>query len=257
VKRPTVEILFVAWNRLDFTTASWAWMVAHTNWQLVSKVVIYDDGSEDGTQEFLRDREGIEFTVGKRKHVVPVELRVSDLRSPPAIMNHYLATSEVDLFAKIDNDIALPPKWLDTMVNVIWDRPDLDLLGMEAGMVALQGRDGLDLVYDIEPCTHIGGVGVMRVGAFRSRPAIPFRGRFGFGEWQQRYEVSRAWIVPDINCPQLDRLPFEPWLSLTETYIENGWSREWPKYDAQWMRPYWEWLDEHPLGEEQEHGQAV
>lgn len=245
MRRPMIEILFCAWNRLDFTTATWAWMEAHTNWQLVSKVVVYDDGSEDGTQEFLRDRDDIEYLVGRKKNIVPVELRVSDLRSPPAIMNHYIATSQVDLFAKIDNDIALPPQWLDHMVNVLWAVPEIDLLGMEAGMVALQGRDGLNLDYGIESCPHIGGVGLMRVEAFRKRPAIPFRGRFGFTEWQQRYEVPRAWIVPDINCPQLDRLPFEPWLSLTEDYIEKGWSRDWPKYDAQWMAPYWEWMDDN------------
>lgn len=233
-----IDILYCAWNRLDFTTATWAWMLAHTNWRTVNSVVIYDDGSEDGTLEFLREAVA-DFPYAK------AELRISDLRSPPAIMNHYVATSEADVFAKIDNDIALPGGWLEKMTLVLKKHPEIDLLGMEAGMVALQGRDGhVYKEYGVEPCTNIGGVGLMRVQAFKSRPPIPFRGRFGFTEWQERYDVPRAWIVPDIHCPQLDRLPFEPWASITEGYIEKGWSRPWGKYDEKWMAPYWSWMEE-------------
>ena len=90
------------------------------------KLVVYDDGSEDGTLEFLR--EAVDDAP------VTAELRLSDLRSPPAIMNHYLATTEAGMFAKIDNDIALPGGWLNTMRNVLKNHPAVEVLGMEAGM---------------------------------------------------------------------------------------------------------------------------
>lgn len=230
-----VEILYTAWNRLEFTTATWAWMCAQTNWDLADSIVVYDDGSEDGTQEFLK--EAVE------KAPVPTELRIGDFRSPPAIMNHYIATAyRGRIFAKIDNDIALPGGWLDKMLSVMNANPDLELLGMEAGMVAMQGRDGKTWEeYTYEPATNIGGVGLMRAEAFKSRPPIPFRGRYGFTEWMQRYELNRAWIKPDVNCPQLDRIPREPWVSLSEEYIEKGWSRPWGKYEEKWMLPYYEW----------------
>ena len=236
-----VDILYLAFNRLEFTTATWAWLMAHTPWEHVNRLIVYDDGSEDGALEFLREQ----VTLLDGSTGFPqAELRLGDFRSPPAVMNHYLQTSEADLFAKIDNDIAVPGGWLDALLSVMLKHPKLDLLGMEAGMVEMAGRDGKewDGRYRYEPCTNIGGVGLMRVSAFRSRPAIPFRGRFGFTEWMQRYDVSRGWIVPDIHCPQLDRIPLEPWVSLTETYIENGWSRPWGKYDPVWMEPYWEWM---------------
>lgn len=224
------------------TSATWSWMVAHTNWDLVSKLVVYDDGSEDGTLEFLRERTA-KGKIRYHHRDIPIELRVSDLRSPPAIMNHYLATSEADAFMKVDNDIALPAGYLDKMASVLAAHPEIDLLGMEAGMVAMQGRDGKVFDgYDIEPCSHIGGVGLMRVSGFKSRPEIPSRGRYGFTDFQTRYDVPRAWIIPDIDCPQLDRLPFEPWVSLTEDYIEKGWNRVWTKYDEVAMAPYWAWL---------------
>jgi glycosyltransferase involved in cell wall biosynthesis len=230
-----VEILYLAFNRLQFTTATWSWLVAQTNWDLAQKIVVYDDGSEDGTQEFLKD--------AVEKAPVPAELRIGDFRSPPAIMNHYISTSTADAFAKIDNDIAVPGGWLDKLVSVLDGNPELELLGMEAGMVAMQGRDGNTWEhYTYEPATHIGGVGLMRMSAFRSRPTIPFRGRFGFTEWQDRYDVNTAWIKPDIDCPSLDRVPEEPWASLTEEYVERGWSRPWGKYDPTWCKPYYEWL---------------
>jgi hypothetical protein len=237
-----IDILLLSWNRLEFLTHVWSWLHAHTNWDLVENLIIYDDGSEDGSLEFLRDQPK---KIRYHHRTIPIELRIGDFRSPPNVMNHYVRTSEADAFAKIDNDIALCGGWLDKMADVLDRHPEIDLLGMEAGMVAMQGRDGVFYdTYEAEPCTHIGGVGLMRVEAFRSRPEVPYRGRFGFQEWQERYEVPRAWITPDLNVPQLDRVPLEPWVSLTEEYIEKGWTRPWPKYHEKWMEPYFAWLAE-------------
>ncbi len=234
-----VDILYCAWNRLQFTTATWAWMLPHTNWDYVNRVVVYDDGSEDGTLEFLKEQEG---EIRHHGRSIPVEVRQSNFGSPPAIMNHYLATTEAEAFVKIDNDIALCGGWLEKLRDVFVKHPEVELLGMEAGMVTMQGRDGVTAEYGFEPSTNIGGVGMMRVQAFRDHPVIPTRGRFGFTEWQVRYGLRRGWITPDLEVPQLDRLPFEPWLSLSEEYIENGWSRPWGKYHEKWMEPYWSWI---------------
>lgn len=215
--------------------------MAHTAWDNVSKVVVYDDGSEDGTYEFLRDH-AQPFRRNHRK--IEVELRQSNLKSPAAIMNHYIATSQADAFAKIDNDIALCGGWLEKMLQV-FTTSGVELLGMEAGMVAMQGRDGVVYEqYGAEPCSHIGGVGMMSVEAFKIRPPVPSRigFRIGFTEWQDRHDPKRAWIVPDLDVPQLDRLPFEPWISLTEEYVDKGWNRQWQKYSEEWMEPYFSWV---------------
>lgn len=237
-----IDILYCAWNRLRFTSATWSWMMAHTNWAMVDKLVVYDDGSQDGTQEFLREH-AVPFRHLRRE--IPVDFRVSNLQAPAAIMNHYIATSQADVFVKVDNDIALPGGWLEKLAGVAERHPEVELLGMEAGMIAMQGRDGVTREYGVEPCSHIGGVGLMRVESFKSRPEIPYRigTRIGFTEWQNRYDPVRAWISPDLDVPQLDRLPIEPWASLTAEYVQHGWNREWPKYSEEWMRPYWLWLE--------------
>jgi hypothetical protein len=71
---------------------------------------------------------------------------------------------------------------------------------------------------------------------------LPERGRFGFTEWQNRNDLKRGWITPDLLVPQLDRVPVEPYRSLSETYIENGWQRAWTPYDDTWMVPYYSWV---------------
>lgn len=238
----TIDVLYCAWNRREFTTATWSWMMAHTDWSEVSRLIVYDDGSEDGTLEFLRER--VVELDGMNGGTI-AELRVSDLRAPGAVMNHYVATAESDWFAKIDNDIALPGGWLEALVHVAIGRRRPDLVGMEAGMIELPGRDGKkwDGNYQFEPASHIGGVGLMRTGFFKHHPPIATRAgsRHGFTDWQNRHDPVRGWVRPDILCPQLDRIPEEPWISLSEEYVANGWQREWPKYSEKWMEPYFEW----------------
>ncbi len=232
------ELLYLAWNRMQFVTATWSWMLAHTNWELVDKLVVYDDGSEDGALEFLREQ-----VAYARLDDIDAELRVSDLRSPGAVMNHYVATSEADYFAKIDNDIALPGGWLEAMLSVIDDHPEIDLLGMEAGMAEPPKPRKPDK-YGFQDSSHIGGVGLMRVEFFKSHPPIATRtgSRHGFTDWQNRWNPVRGWITPDLLVPQLDRIPAEPWQSLSDQYIDARWQRKWPKYgEDALMRRYWKW----------------
>lgn len=232
-----IDVLYLAYNRLEFTTHTFGWLLAHTNWRMVNRFIVYDDGSEDGTQEFLRDAIS---SVPYDK----AELRISDLRSPPAIMNHYIATAESDWFCKVDNDIALPGGYLEALAAASTNCPEYRLIGMEAGTVELAGRDGKkwNNMYRVVPSTHIGGVGLMHTQTFKDTPQIPSRGRFGFTEWQVRYDIRSGWICPDLLCPQLDRVPIEPFVSLSERYVEEGWQRDWPKYSEKWMEAYWSWM---------------
>lgn len=233
-----IDVVFLSWNRLVFTCASLATLIHNTDWAGVARLVMYDDSSDDGTREML---EGIAAACPAR-----VELRSERLGSPVRTMQRHLDDPDAaPLFAKIDNDVLVPPGWLPAMLGVLERNPDVELLGMEAGMTKVAGRDGepWDGVYGFEPATNVGGVGVFRRDAFTGRNPMRANGRFGFTEWQHTHDPVRGWITPDLPVPLLDRLPVEPWLSLSAEYVERGWQRPWGAYDPTWMKWAWEWID--------------
>jgi hypothetical protein len=86
----------------------------------------------------------------------------------------------------------------------------------------------------------------MRPRAFHQRRAIPLslgkNGRAGFTIWQHRQRVRAGWLTPDIPNVQLDRIPTEPWRTLSERYVELGWARAWDPYEHD-MERWWSWLD--------------
>lgn len=153
-------------------------------------------------------------------------------------MNDYLSTTEADWFVKLDNDIALPAGWLEPVAAVMGRRPKLELLGIDGGMTGVPDMPPELQFWDYEACSHIGGIGAMRVSAFHHRPPLMSRGRHGFTQWQEKHEPRRGWITPGIGSAELDKIPAEPWRTLAAEYVERGWAREWGEYSP--LHPWWE-----------------
>jgi hypothetical protein len=160
-------------------------------------------------------------------------------------MNDYVALADTEHFVKIDNDIAMPSGWLDCVCRAAYKYPQFDLVGMEAGWTgAYQGPLSPNR-YSVTPTRHIGGVGLMRTTAFHHRKPVPLslgkNGRAGFTIWQHRQNVKPGWLTPDIPNVQLDRIPTEPWRTLSERYVEMGWARHWDPYTDD-MERWWAWV---------------
>lgn len=228
----TCDIVYLAWNRERFTRTTLRLLRENTDWGRVRRLVLYDDGSTDGARKLLDQ--------AARDWPVPVRVIHLGCRSPVETMRHYLADDPADLFAKVDNDIAVPPGWLDALLSVMERSPWLELLGMEAGQTVMPPA-GWEGRYSYTTCSHIGGVGLMRTSAFQSRPLPVPNGRFGFTEWQYEHQPVRGWIYPDLLAPQLDRMPVQPWWSLSTRYVRQGWQRPWPPYHVKLTRAY-DWV---------------
>ncbi len=224
----SLDVLYLAYNRLAFTQHTFPLLLANTDWSLVDRLVVYDDGSKDGTKAWLRDQIG-----GPLDGPRVVEGRVTQFGSPVAVMLDYLSSSTADVFAKIDNDICVPPGWLGTSAAVLDENPEVDLLGLAAGWTGQKTGEP-----SYEASSHIGGVGLMRTAAFRRYPGLYANGRYGFTEWQHHNSVVSGWLTPDLPVCQLDLIPDEPWADLARRYVVKGWAREWPKYED---RSLWEW----------------
>lgn len=228
------DIVYLAWNRLAFTQFSFEKLVQNTDWKSVNRLFVYDDGSSDGTTHWLSEQVVELNSAGK----VRVDMFHTKLSSPVAIMNHYLENSDEDRFAKIDNDIVVPPGWLAEMDRMMYLNPALDILGMQADHGPPTG--GHDSERHIEEARWIGGVGMIRRRIFDLCRPSP-RGRFGWTEYQQNHEqLTKAWIKPDLKTFELDRLPLEPWMSLVAEYLDLGWQRSWPRYPSD-ATAYWDW----------------
>ncbi len=228
----SVEVLYLAWNRLAFTQVSFGLLLEHTDWTLVDKLVVYDDGSKDGTAEWLED--AVQQSV-----VDDYDFRPTKLGSPVEVMIDYLARTDCEVFAKIDSDIAVPSGWLQESMSVMDRHPNLDLLGLAAGWTGRSSRG--DSMLDYIPASNIGGVGLFRTSAFRRHPDLWSHGRQGFTQWQHRHNPPRGWITPDLPVVQLDLIPEEPWRTLADMYVAKGWARPWPPYDAA-NAAWWEWI---------------
>lgn len=227
----TIDVLYLAWNRKEFTETSFRLLLENTDWGLVNNLVVYDDGSTDGTREWLEEN----INVCPVPHVLRKRSK-GRWRSPVEIMVDYLAGSDSDVFAKVDSDIAVPAGWLSDAATVLRKNPDLDLLGLAAGWTGV--KKGL---LGWQPCSHIGGVGLMRTDSFRRFPGLGGVGRQGFTQWQHANNPVRGWITPDLPVVQLDLIPDEPWRSLAAYYVSKRWAREWPPYDPE-NRVWWDWI---------------
>lgn len=230
------DILYVAWNRLTFTRFSFAMLIRNTDWSLVDRLVIHDDGSVDGTLAYLKEA----------MKACPVDAVLNSdehLESPPAVMNRMVEATSAARFAKIDNDIVVPPGWLNVLTDVMDRTPDLELLGMEAGRNGPPGHNGQPWggVYGWVPGSHTGGVGLFQTEAFlKRRKLVEDAGRFGFTEWQHEYQPVRGWVAPDLLVSSLDQIPFDPWRRQSRKYVEKGWQRAWPEYHERWDY-WWSW----------------
>lgn len=230
-----VDLLFTAHNRRAFTEASFAALLEHTDWTLVSHLIVLDDDSIDGTAEWLA-AETSDF-YGRTGQVC--DYQTARFGGPVAMLNRALSIGGAPLIAKVDNDVIVCPGWLETMVGVLDAAPELDALGMEPGFASPVVP--LDEPRGYKPAPHIGGVGVFRRRVFRHRP----RGHdrfFGMTEHWQRFAVC-GWVDPDLPVFLLDHCPVEPWRSLAAEYVARGWSRPWPLYDEA-MSGYWSWFTE-------------
>lgn len=253
-----IDLLYVACNRLAFTTETTHALLRHTDWSLVRRLYVHDDGSDDGTAEFL------DAALEKHTAHLPdldVVFQSKQLGGPVAAMNWLLehsADDPCDVFGKVDNDMVVCPGWLNEMLRVLNLHPDLDILGMEPfvggpepvefdafGSIGawqnacwLEGRT-------ITPASHIGGKGLIRRRAFEHPRSDKMwaDGYQGFTQWQHRNRhVRKAWITPDLPVFGLDQIPVEEWQQITAGYVADGVQRAWPPYHHasryhEWWQP--------------------
>lgn len=268
-----IDLIFLAFGRLEFTLESYGALMANTNPHLVRNLYIYADGplAPIGVKA---------WNVWKNRGLIE-KIRIVDERlgGPVAILNHYLRNFSrpgCDL-VKIDNDLIVPPSWLSNLVATAAQNTDFDLIGVEPwapeldellppiALEAFEAQRALVTIPNLVEHRHIGGIGYMRRAAFRcpdcdgkqlhevetcgnckgSRLDLPIPardGRFGFTEWQwNRDDLKKGFLYPAGPYFLLDHLPIEPFLTLSKRYVAEGLQRQpWDVYPESCSR-LWAW----------------
>ncbi len=233
-----IDVLYLAFNRLEFTRETFPLLLENTDWDLVNELFVIDDGSIDGTCEWLE----------KAARSAPARVRFlkTAFGSPVEAMAHFIEAAGAPLLAKIDNDTMVPPRWLREAAAVMRAQPGIDMLGIEA----LRPHDAKAVRRSCSPSPCISGLGLYRRASFtRSRPHACDRWH-GFEEWQvaQQPPLGIGWIDPAMPIFLLDRCPFEPWASLTREYVHRGWQRAWQGYDPRDTLWHWRWPPQVTVG---------
>jgi len=236
----SVDLLFLTHNRLEFTKASLDALYRNTEWKRVSGLWLFDDASEDGTLELVAafsNRPGLPKTV----------MVAGTFGSPIEAMREFFQVAGTELVVKIDSDVMLPPGWLGDALDVMEKSPEVDLLGIEArGETYRSKPSGSFRVAD--PAKFIGGIGIFRLPSIRealqkmSLSCDWHSGKwFGWQSFQSVTQLRPAWIEPSLNVFLLDRMPLEPWASLSDEYVRKGWQRPAPyRYGPEWSG-LWRW----------------
>lgn len=237
-----IDLLYVSFNRLEMTRESFQSLIDNTEWAEVARLHVVDDGSVDGTKEWLREAVKEAPTDGRFYG----HRRPRGIGGPVAAMNVLLdnLSEGVEQFAKIDNDMVVPPGWLTDLLATMTRNPGLDVLGMEP---FVGDPTASPFRREVTPAVHVGGKGLIRTRVFshcRPRPGGR-NGYYGWTEFQTKHrDITKGWATPDLLAFGLDQLGFEPWASLVDRYEAKRWARRWPPYSDPFAYCSW-WAPVH------------
>lgn len=226
-----IDLIFPAHNRLEFTREAWDALVENTDWELVDKLSVYSVASADGVQDFLKIA-----TANFKK--APVSFANIPLTQIVELQTNHIAKSTSYYVGKIDNDAIVSPGWLRIALGVMERNPDLSFLGIEAMNPVKAVPDG---EYTYSPADFISGLFVARRSAFAGSKPQYYGKYYGWEEWQQEKvpHLKRGWINPALPIFLLDRVPYEPWMGISQMYEKNGWQR--PSYRYLPDCTIWDW----------------
>lgn len=227
--QPQITLFLPTFNRLEFTKIVLEELLKNTNPSLVSEFIVVDTGSSDGTKRYVRSRLARSCPFPYRvfeisqSHVVHAMIKARELSRTPFI-------------AKVDSDTVVPPEWLDVCHSVMSRHPDLGALGIEPFNPP---HDCPPEERSVRYVKHVGGIGLFKKSSWSGlRPGTPpFHGWTGH---QHRSEWKKGWVDPDLKVILLDHLDFEPFSSLSKTYIRKKWQRAWRVYSDSFAG-LWEW----------------
>ena len=112
----TIDLIFVSFNRLDYTRKALASILADSSEQF--NLYVWDNASKDGTQEYLKN----EVKDPRIQDIILSKENIGQIAAANKIWTH----SKADLLGKLDNDCLVSPGWTRILAKA---HKDIERLG--------------------------------------------------------------------------------------------------------------------------------
>lgn len=114
----SVDLVFITYNRLPYTKRALASVLADPNERF--SLTIWDNGSTDGTTEFLRN----EVSDPRISNIIFSKENIGQT----AAVNQVWSNSKAELLGKVDNDCLVTPGWTRKLAQAHEDIPQLGVV---------------------------------------------------------------------------------------------------------------------------------
>lgn len=142
----TTSLMFVTYNRLELTKKMLASLFEHTDSPF--RLIIVDNGSTDGTVEWLKTDPWLKEQIWKNNNCVGQDIQFNEKNMGIAIgRNQCLKIANKyndEWLSTLDNDIEFVPQWLSKCLDVLSANPKfcigLNMEGMEYPIFSRNGK---------------------------------------------------------------------------------------------------------------------
>ena len=173
-------LIYPCHNRIEYTKMTLPMVVQEIrkDSDLVEKLIIFDDVSDDGTSEYVQD-------LVERNPSLPIEYIRKKIGNSTYQINHTYKNTDSKYLIKVDNDILIPFDYVKTLVWLMEKHNDIGFLMMPevSCFPFIKPKEELS----ITDRSFIGGVGIFRKIIFDSQGDISSNKRyFGFTDYQTK-----------------------------------------------------------------------
>ena len=131
-----IPILYTTFNRIEYTKETLPVLIRNSS--ELGSVYIVDNGSTDGTVEYLK-----EFN----HELIAKKIFNEENTGVAGAMNIFFESIRgSEFFAKVDNDTIVPENWLDDLYRVIYHTDDIDFIQAKHKFMMVGVKDWGDLL---------------------------------------------------------------------------------------------------------------
>jgi len=149
--KDVITLMMVTYNRLDLTKRTL--QSIEDNTKTYYNLVIVDNGSEDGTKEFLEDYK-------PHMNCAKYETVFNDENKGIAIGRNQCLKGAValdtDWFCTMDNDVEVPDGWLSECVNIMTANPKYAMIGVNMEDIKYPMITSNDYTFQTKPRGNLG-----------------------------------------------------------------------------------------------------